>query len=270
MTTHRRPASASPVLGATELDRFHRLGYLILPGFLPAELVNRMRSEVDRWVDDGLRAKSIAAAKDPGTHGVPPVVELELPAHGELVTHGPLMDLLEALLGTEFVFHHLHSDRQAPDLPGKPWHHDYEQGEGSGRSPLMVHTLHYLDGLAEDTASLVVLPGSHLEETGKTARAHLGTAVLPGEVVIDRLPPGSTVVLHSALFHARRTKDGQSAKPRYFVDSSYCQTGTRWPPVKPYWRHILNRARELGLGGDRPELFAERHFTEFSAHGAMS
>lgn len=260
----------TPVLDAVELDQFRRLGYLVLPGFLPEDLVNRMRPEVDRWVDEGLRAKSIASAKDPDTHGLPPVVELELPAHGELITHRPLMELLEALLGAEFVFHHLHSDRQAPDLPGKVWHHDYEQNTAGDRSHLMVHTLHYLDGLAEDTASLVVLPGSHLEGASKTARAHLDTAVLPGELVIDRLPPGSTVVLHSALFHARRTTDNQSDKPRYFVDSSYCQTGTQWPPVKPYWRHILRRARELGLGDDRPELFAERHFTEFATPGATS
>ncbi|MET9232386.1 phytanoyl-CoA dioxygenase family protein [Lentzea sp. NPDC003310] len=265
--THQQP----PVLDAAALEQFDRLGYLVLPGFLPEDLVDRLRPEVDRWVDDGLRARSIDSAKDPRTHGVPPVVELELPAHGELITYRPLMELLEVLLGKEFVFHHLHSDRQAPDLPGKAWHHDYEQGADGDRSHLMIHTLHYLDGLGDDTASLVVLPGSHLEDAGKTARAHLGTDVLPGELVLDRLPPGSTVVLHSALFHARRTIDRPSDRPRYFMDSSYCQTGTQWPPVKPYWRHILDRARALGLGADRPELFAERHFTEFAgASGGMS
>lgn len=109
-----------------------------------------------------------------------------------------------------------------------------------------------------------MLPGSHLEPMSKTARAHLGTDELPGEVLVDRLPPGSTVLLHSALFHARRPAPEGSGRPRYMIDTSYCQTGARWRPVKPYWRHMLRRARELELdGGGWPELFSERHFTEY-------
>ncbi len=66
--------------------------------------------------------------------------------------------------------------------------------------------------------------------------------------------------------------EGEGAPgPRYFVDASYCQTSARWHPVKPYWRHMLSRARELDLGGGRwPELFAERHFTEYTTTGRGS
>ncbi|MET9480894.1 phytanoyl-CoA dioxygenase family protein [Streptomyces sp. NPDC006638] len=255
---------AAPALDGADLDRFERLGYLVLPGFLPTELVSKVKPEVDSWVDDGLRTRSIASATHPEIHGVPPVMELELPGHGELINHRPLLSLLAQLMGPSFVFHHLHSDRQAPGIAGKPWHHDYEQTPQTDRAHSMIHTLHYLDGLSPDTSSLVVLPGSHHEVAEKTARGHLGTRELPGEVVIDRLPSGSTVVLHSALFHARRPRPDSPGKPRYFVDASYCQTGTLWPPVKPYWRHMLRRAGELGLdGGGWPELFAERHFTEY-------
>jgi ectoine hydroxylase-related dioxygenase (phytanoyl-CoA dioxygenase family) len=159
----------------------------------------------------------------------------------------------------------MHSDRQAPDLPGKAWHHDYEQNPQSNRTHMMVHALHYLEGLDGENASLVVLPGSHRDVAEKGALAGQGTESLPGEVVIDRLPRGSTVVLHSALFHARRQIPGASAKPRYMVDASYCQEGVQWPPVKPYWRYMLRRGRELGLDRDWPELFADHHFTEYRA-----
>jgi hypothetical protein len=110
-----------------------------------------------------------------------------------------------------------------------------------------------------------VLPGSHREVSEKDARAHLGTDELPGEFVVDRLPRGSTVVLHSALFHTRRPRPGRSAKHRYMTDASYCQAGALWPPVKPFWRYMLRRGRELGIDRGRwPELFSERHFTEYS------
>ncbi|HCT76469.1 MAG TPA: phytanoyl-CoA dioxygenase [Micromonosporaceae bacterium] len=258
-------------LDRAQLNQFAELGYLILPGILPYDLVARLKPEVDRWVDDGLRTRSIASSTDPDTYGLPPVLELEMDAHGELTAYAPLMAVLSQLIGRKFVFHHLHSDRQAPLLPGKAWHHDYEQDPQSDRKYSMIHTLHYLDGLEPETAALVVLPRSHRDVAEKLAYEHLGTDELPGEVVIDDLPPGSTVVLHSALFHARRRTSAGPGKSRYMVDTSYCQTGTRWPPVKPYWRYMLRRGRELGLGrGGWPELFAERHFSEYVKPGPSS
>ncbi|MFE3873006.1 phytanoyl-CoA dioxygenase family protein [Kitasatospora sp. NPDC059146] len=257
--------------GREALDAEHRRqflesGYLVLPGLLPEALRERLAPEVDRWVDEGLRARSIAACTDPRRNGPPPVLELELPAHGELLTHPPLLRALTGLIGRSFVFHHLHSDRQAPDLPGKPWHHDCEPNDGSDPSLLMVHALHYLTGLDERVGSLAVLPGSHRRTADKGAYAHHGTGELPGEVVLDRLPPGTTVLLNSALFHTRRPAPGGGpGRPRYFIDASYCQVGARWRPVKPHWRQMLARARELDLAdGQWPDLFAEHHFTEYT------
>lgn len=169
--------------------QFERSGFLVLPGFLPADLVARLKPEVDRWVDTGLRARSIAAVLAPETHGVPEVMELDLPAHGELLAHQPLLRIIEQLMGPRFAFHHMHSDRHAPDLPGKPWHHDYEQRVQSERTYSMVHTLHYLDGMDPDMAGLALLPGSHREIAEKDARGHLGTEELPGEVYLEDLPP---------------------------------------------------------------------------------
>ncbi|MFF2042116.1 phytanoyl-CoA dioxygenase family protein [Kitasatospora sp. NPDC058170] len=255
--------------GTLELDsdqvaEFFRLGFLVLPAFLPAELIGRLEPEVDRWVDTGLRDHSIAACLDPEFSGAPGVLEIELAAHGELVAFPPLLSMISRLIGPDFVFHHMHSNRQAPGAAGKEWHHDYEQGQLADRSKIMVHALHYLGGLDRTVGGLAVLPGSHRELAGKRAKAHLGTAEIPGEVLIEELPAGSTVLLHSALFHARRPSPAGQRRERYMVDSSYCQCGVSWPPVKPYWRHLLARGRALGLDGGRwPELFAERHFAEY-------
>lgn len=252
-------------LSTDQIEHFDMHGFIILPGFLPPDLVARLKAETDRWVDDGLRARSIACCLDPAANGLPPLVEVEMPAHGALVAHPPLLRILRCLMNDEFAFHHLHSDRQAPDLPGKNWHHDYEQNPQSDRNYGMIHALHYLDGLDPGAAALVVLPGSHRAIAAKSALGCFGTDPLPGEVVIEELPPGSTVVLHSALFHARRAR--ASGRRRYFVDASYSQVGTAWPTVKPYWRHVLRRGRELGLDEGWPELFAERHFLEYARRG---
>ncbi|MEU8696603.1 phytanoyl-CoA dioxygenase family protein [Streptomyces sp. NPDC048680] len=247
------------------IESFAEDGFLVLPCFLPPDLVDRLIPEVGDWVTTGWRQRSIDACVRSGARP-PQVIELDLEAHGELAVYAPLMELLShpALLGDSFAFHHLHSDRRPAGGAGKSWHHDYEQRPQSDRRLPMIHALHYVGGLYPDSGCLAVLPGSHREVAEKAARAHLGTDVLPGEVVIDRLPPGSTVVLHSALFHARRATSAPrpDTGPRYMIDGSYCRTGTLWPPVKPYWRHVLAVGRARGLDAGRPELFSERHFSE--------
>jgi hypothetical protein len=251
-------------LSSAQIKQFEQSGFLLLPGFLPADLAARLKTEVDRWVDSGLRARSITHALDPGQHGMPEVMEFDLPAHGELLAHVPLLRVIEQLTGPGFVFHHMHSDRHAPDLPGKAWHHDYEQRVQSSRTHTMVHALHYLDGIEPEMAGLAVLPGSHREVAAKDARVHLGTEVLSGEVYVEELAARSTVLVHSALFHARRAKPEYSGCPRYFIDAAYCQAGTLWPPVKPYWREMLGRARQCRLAdADWPELLAEHHFSDY-------
>lgn len=175
--------------------------------------------------------------------------------------------VLAQLMGSTFVFHHLHSDRRSPGSTEKAWHHDYEQNPQVDRTYSMIHTMHYLSGLDESMGGLVVLPGSHREVAEKTARAHLGTAELPGEVLIARLPPGSTVLLHSALFHARRPSSAGPGKLRYMIDSSYCDGGVRWPTVKPYWTDGRGSGKAAPFGGptarpDEPDLLCQARLAE--------
>ncbi|MEU9888854.1 hypothetical protein [Sphaerisporangium sp. NPDC051011] len=85
----------------SQIDQFARLGFLVLPEFLPGDLVDRLKPETDRWVDDGLRARPIACAVEPEKYGRPPVMELEMRAHGELVGHPPLMALLTWLMALD-------------------------------------------------------------------------------------------------------------------------------------------------------------------------
>jgi len=263
-TTASAIASPAPQAGDPLTDaavaQFRDSGYLLLPSFLSEEFVAELCDEVDMWVDSGLRATSIACTKA-GSREPPRLLEIDLAAHGRLVGHPPLMAVLTQLLGG-FAFHHMHSDRHGPGMASKEWHHDYEQSPQRDRTHVMVHVLHYLSGLNGTVGDLVVFPGSHHIVAEKHALGWMGTERVAGEVRIDDLPPGSTVLVNSALFHARRAKPGGD-RDRYFVDASYCQCGVQWPVVKPFWRKMLARARALELDrGELPALFDERHFCE--------
>lgn len=257
----------APTLDQDQVDGFADRGYLVLPSFLPPAEVQRLIGEVDHWTASGLRDASIACAVEASSRRPPEVMELELSRHGRLIGHPPLMGILEQLLGPVFAFHHMHSSRHDPGLPGKGWHHDYEQHPQASRTHTMVHVFHYLSGLDGTVGDLVLLPSSHRIVAGKDGLRHAGTEPLYGEVVIDDLPPGSTVIVHSALFHARRPRPGGDGGSRYFIDAAYCQGGALWPVVKPYWTAMLARARQLGLDRGRwPELFSARHFYEPAGH----
>lgn len=262
MTVH--VSASTTAEQSVRAKQFAETGYLVLPGFLPTELIARLKAEVDRWVDEGWRDRSIQCCLDPDATGPPELLEIDLPAHREVLCHPPLLELLAELVGAPVVFHHLHSDRHQETTASKPWHHDYEQRPQRARDFAMVHALHYLDGLDERTASLAILPGTHRQVLEKTALAEYAASPLPGEVLLENLPAGSTVVLHSALFHARRPRVAHTDAVRYLTDASYCQVGTQWPPVKPFWYQLLARAREYGMADPRwPELFEERHFSEY-------
>jgi len=265
VSSAERPPLASavtPPITDEQVSAFLDLGYLVLPACLPPDWQESLCREVDRWVDTDLRSDSIACCTGRWASGsAPATMELELGAHGWLVSYPPVMAALARLMGPAFAFHHMHSSRHDPGTRCKDWHHDYEQRPQRDRRHLMIHVLYYLTGLDGTIGDLVVLPGTQHIIAEKNALAHVGERRLAGEVVIDSLPPGSAVVMHSALFHARRAKLGGEGHPRYFVDCSYCQVGPRWPSVKPYWRHMLARAREMGLDhGEWPDLFDERHF----------
>lgn len=253
------PLVAEP-LNARQISEFAERGFLVLPSFLPTKLVESLKHEVDHWVDGGLRNQSIVCCHMK-TRQPPPLMELELGEHGRLISHPPLMAILTQLMGSIFAFHHLHSDRHNSGSADKNWHHDYEQYPQTNRSHIMIHVFHYLNGLNGTIGDLVVLPGSQGIVAERNALNYFGTMSLPGEVVINDLPLGSTVIIQSSVFHARRAKPGGEGQPRYFIDCSYCQGGVRWPVDRSYWKHMLARARALGLDrGQWRDLFAERHF----------
>ena len=257
-------SAPTATLSPEQLAQFADLGYLVLPSFLPADLVARLKLEVDQWVSRGQPDDRYA---QPGATPAPakPKMQLELPEHGQLISHPPLMPLLTQILGEGFAHHHLHTARHDAGCGGVAWHHDYEQNPQANRSHTMVHIFYYLNGLDGTIGDLLVLPRSQRIVCDRYHLGHLfGTQDLPGTVVLDDLPPGSAVLVHSAALHARRPKPGGEGRPRYFIDASYCQAGVRWPG----WSlPMLQRAMELGLdrGGRHAHLFDPAHFYDTGA-----
>jgi hypothetical protein len=176
------------------------------------------------------------------------------------------MEIVSQVLGPGYAFHHLHAVRQEAGTPGVHWHQDYEQCPHTNRKHVMVHLFYYFNGLNGTIGDLLLVPSTQRTIIDNGALSMLGTENLPGTMVVNSLPPGSAVLVHSALWHARRAQPGGEGSPRYFADASYCQAGILWPAYgRKRWREILQRAQSLGLdrGGKYSHLFDETMFFDY-------
>lgn len=240
-------------LTAAQKAHFETRGFLVLDSFLNAHECRSLEDEVDV-----LTARRAAGER--------PMV-VDYPALALLTSHPRMMALVGQLMaGRAFAMHHIHAARHDAGLRGVAWHQDYEQVPQTNRSHLMVHVFYYTVGLNGQIGDLLVVPGSQRRVVANDALVIFGTEDLPGSVTIDRLPPGSAVIVHSALFHARRAKPGGEGSPRYFIDISYCQNGIRWPG----YRGVEEINRKLNaLGADRdgryPWLYDSTRFFDQAA-----
>jgi hypothetical protein len=229
-------------LTASELARFRDQGFLALDGWLDPALARRLVDEVDAHADRLFPA-------------------YELPEHAMLSSHPPLMAVMEQLIGPGFLFHHVHASRMAAETPGISWHNDYMQIPQRSRSHGYIVAFIFPDGVRSEVGDLVVVPKTQSIVCEWHAFAVFGTERLPGEVVIERLGPGSVVLVDAGLLHCRRQRPG--AGPRYLSDVSYCQRGISWPSwLQGDWRTMYRRLREQGCdrGGRYAHLYDETQF----------
>lgn len=255
------PAEASRVNGIyakTLSDEnvafFVEHGYLICPGWIDGADLQRLRDEIDVWNSGGVDDRYGPTTERVGR-------QIDFPGHWELATHPSLMALVTRLLGPDFALHHLHTAKHLPGDRGVNWHHDYEQHPQTNRSHGMLHTFWYLNGLDGTIGDLLVLPGSQRMVVERGTFGCWGTADLPGSMVVDNIPPGSMVIVHSAVLHARRAKAGGHDKPRYFIDSSFCQKGIRWPHSSGWLKaHARINADGRAVQKGVEHLFDPQHF----------
>ena len=221
-----------------QLETFNEQGYLVLPSFLDADHCQRLRKDVDQ-----LNADRETKPREELPHLV------SYPELGLLTSDPALMEQLQSLMGERFAMHHIHAVRQDAGNPGVNWHHDYEQFPQCNRSHTMVHVFFYLNGLNGEIGDLLLIPGSHKNVMERHSLGAFQTSDLPGSMCVNDIPPGTAIIVHSALFHARRAKPGGENRSRYFIDISYCQDGIKWPNYNNQ-KSINDTALGLNLGRD--------------------
>ncbi|MBB13765.1 hypothetical protein CMK22_00770 [Candidatus Poribacteria bacterium] len=242
-------------LSNTEVNFFADQGYLILPSFLSAEYCTRIVQDIDQLLEQRTGGYASRNSDENGTARI-----ISFPDLGALTSHPSMIAKIRSLMGSDgFALHHQHANRHEEGTVASNWHHDYEQFPQTDRDQLMVHCFYYPAGLNGEIGDLLILPRSHRSVMDPNAFSDkFYTEDLPGSLTLDNLPPGSVVIVHSALMHARRAKLGGAENPRYFTDVSYCQAGPqKWPaygfPLPKMWLHkqVCDRALSVGHGRNK-------------------
>jgi ectoine hydroxylase len=168
MTPEQILAIDPVVLTQAQREFYFREGYLLMPGVIDPEWLQRLRDATDRLVE---RSRAVSTSDEifdlepghrpdaPRLRRVSRPVQHD-PVYWEYVTRSILPDIVSDLVGPDVKFHH--SKLNFEWLKGGEevkWHYDISFWPHTNYSPLTVGT--YLYDCGMDQGPLAVLPRSH-------------------------------------------------------------------------------------------------------------
>ncbi len=167
--TPEQVLSISPkVLSQVQRESYFELGYLLLESILPTDLVEKLRSVTEEWVD---KSRSVAKSNaifdlEPGhTADNPRLRRLSSPVQHDqrywsFASASIVPDIVADLVGPNVRFHHSKLNfKWAQGGQEVKWHQDIQYWPHTNYSPLTVGA--YLYDCGPDQAPLGVIPGSH-------------------------------------------------------------------------------------------------------------
>lgn len=198
-----------------QIRHFEVEGYVVFPGILDSTMIARLHEELSdaEMSHTSYSVCQTRAVKQPQWHSK---------AVAELIGFPPMVDFLQALLGSDIVFTRGFFQRTLPGSPGISMHTD-GQPHGSdlfgyeGSCPRLLRVLYYLDELTADRAPFRLIPRSHLSFHAD-ASPYVRYKSHPEEVTLFT-PPGSAVVIPSLMLHG--SHPNQDSQPRELVQLGY-------------------------------------------------
>lgn len=230
MTPEEVRAVPLRVLSEAERESYLTQGYILLPGIIPGDVIDRLQAVVAEMVD---RSRSLRqpdamfeleadhTAENPRLRRLSSPQEHH-PYFWEFAT-GLVADVAADLIGPNVKFHHgkLNFKWQAGGAEVK-WHQDIQGWPHTNYSPLTIGA--YLDDVDLDQGPLAVLPSSHEGElcdiyddagkfVGSSAQAERLAAGRGEEVVYLTGPRGSLTVHNCRTLHASKTNQSPRGRP---------------------------------------------------------
>jgi hypothetical protein len=228
---------------AEHQHQLDELGYVILPGFMGPELLERLRRRVDAVFEEEQGRAGSEFKQEPGCRRLANLVDKELPSPGpdapsdadsgcfrEVLTDRRLLGYVEHVLGPEYKLSSMNVRSVDPHNGiTQPLHADMGALPDE-RGYWVFNSVWMLDDFMLENGPLRVIPGSH----------RWGT--LPPEGLTDPHPDeqlvtgqaGTVLVMNAHLWHgglANRTD-----RPRTALHAFFCR---RDKPQQQYQKHLV-------------------------------
>ena len=269
-------------LTAAQKAQFETDGYLVVEDVLPPDLLDRIRGEYAALLDglyDGWQAEGRVPRSDgdffdklltsyaAGCDWFQPMdislpgdrIRADTPFHFgpavfDMVTHEPLLDIVEQLIGPEITSNPIQHVRLKPPVPdladdeirahiaATDWHQDRAVAHEDGDRTNMVTVWLAITDATTENGCLQVIPGKPRMLPHCPKRQ---TAIADGYLDLDKAIPlpvkaGGVVIFHPLTPHA--SLDNRSDRFRWSFDIRYNVTGQ--PTGRAHFPHFVARSHK--------------------------
>jgi ectoine hydroxylase-related dioxygenase (phytanoyl-CoA dioxygenase family) len=187
-----------------EIARFVAEGYLVRERLFSPEQTGRLKQALDALAEEEFGAVEISRSRSFGGLFLRHLMDKK-PEFLELFRYAPTLSVARAVLGPQVQVLPMTARISYPDQPNQEteWHFHQrvipEPLPPFFCRPHVLDCLIYLDELNDANGALCVVPGSH-NRTHEDIPADSKWSDLSGQVML-RLPAGSCVMVHGALWH---------------------------------------------------------------------
>jgi ectoine hydroxylase-related dioxygenase (phytanoyl-CoA dioxygenase family) len=185
------------MLSAADRRRLDELGYLVLPDFVPATMLEAMRERVEAlWAEEGDDAGA-EFLLEPGTRRLANLVD-KGEVFARMIVMPAILECIEAVIGPDYKLSSLNARSTNPHSPeAQPWHVD-AGAIADERGYWVCNTIWMLDDFTPDNGATRMIPRSH---TWGRAPAPGNRDTRPDEQIVTGRA-GTVVVMNTHMWHA--------------------------------------------------------------------
>ncbi|MCW7539597.1 phytanoyl-CoA dioxygenase family protein [Aquabacterium sp. A7-Y] len=208
------------MISAQDVLFYQNKGYLVVPRFFSDDEVARGLQAIAEVLDPSRAERAYEMEpRDPQT-----VRRIWSPTQkhatfSDLASHPGLLDVIEALIGPNILFHYSKLNMKGPKVGSVvEWHQDFSYYPHTNSD--LLTALIFFDAATEENGCLRVIPGSHRRglcshEVDGYFRGKV-SEVDESQAVSIEVPPGSVLFLHCLTLHAS-ARNGSSLPRRTFL-----------------------------------------------------
>jgi ectoine hydroxylase-related dioxygenase (phytanoyl-CoA dioxygenase family) len=237
------------VMNESEKQQLSRNGFLVLEGFMSAELLYALRRQIEAiFAEEGERAGS-EFKQEPQTRRLANLVD-KGEIFEQVIAMPRILEYVEFVLGPEFKLSSLNARSANPRSNWvQPLHCDMG-ALADEKGYWVCNTVWMLDDFTTENGAIRVVPGSH--RWGKLPETVLEDPCAPHpEQVLLTGKAGTVVIMNAHIWHGATAN--RSAAPRTAMHSFYCR---RDKPQQQYQKRLIRPEVQQRLSPQLRKLLA--------------